>query len=133
MKNKIIAILIGVIFVGVSVFLYFNNKRLNEVCTTAVEATYIRDNIRYEEDSYLYCPVFEYYAGEIKYTVEFSTCTGNSRYIEGQKVNVLYNPDKPEEYILADQKPSNIISFVFGGLGILVVVAGLFFKPKENE
>ena len=41
------------------------------------------------------------------------------------KVDILYNPNKVEEYIIKGDKTSNIIGIVFIILGIIVCIAGV--------
>jgi hypothetical protein len=134
MKNKIIIFLVGLLFLGVAVFMYYRGNALSKRCTKEVTATVIEviEKINSDSDgvSYLYYPKFEYNVRGEKIIKEGSDGSFPSKYVENQKVQLLYNPDKPTEFVVKGEKESLIIPIVFGVLGILMLVGGFISKNE---
>lgn len=133
MRNKIIVIVVGLIFLGVGIFTYFNNKRLVKVCTKEAVATVVRYEEKWDDESYMYCPVVEYLAGEKSINKEIGTCSTKREYSIGEKLNILYNPDKIEEFIIKGEKATGFFSYIFMGLGAVVIVAGIVCKFDKQD
>jgi hypothetical protein len=96
-----IATILGAFFLVLAVAQYFRLRKLSEkgVKTYAVIKDLIRSPQPQGQDSYF--PVLEYktMSGEV---VTKKSYTGNKKGQQkiGDKVAVVYNPDKPEEFLL---------------------------------
>ena len=118
--NRIITLIIGIVAVVIGIIIsvtHFTNQAKQTAETTA---TVIRIESRMEtdtdgEDTRWYYPIIEYTVNNQKYEQQLpdSGSTISSDYKEGDKVEISYNPDNPNEI---SKKGS------FGGL-----IAGIFF------
>ena len=102
--KKFGAIIIGFIFVAVGVFLYFNNQRLSKVCTRETMATVVDMKEDFEIDEgvtrYMYYPVIEYMADNEMIEETMKSGSSTPAYRIGEKINILYNPNKVTEFIV---------------------------------
>ena len=138
MKIKLIGLVVGLIFVGVGVFLIVRGNTLEKNCTASTEATVYDYRESFDTDSDGASST--YYYAKIKYSVDGKTYdkengTGLTykKYNEGSKVTVMYNPKKPDEFYIKGESLSNgIIAYIMIGLGALVVVGGLFAKTPTG-
>lgn len=128
MKNRIIVVLVGIIFLGVGVFLFIRGNNLKNNCTEKVDAYVINYTESYSDDSFTYCPVIEYNVNGITYNKEYSTCGSVKKYQLKQKISILYNPNKVEEFYIEGDSTSGIFSYIFMGAGIFVIIIGLIGK-----
>ena len=74
---------------------------------------------------YIYYPVIEYKAGDKTVRKISNEITTYPRYKVNDKVDILYNPDNIEEYIMKGTKPSYALTAVFEVFGILFLIIGL--------
>ena len=127
--QKFMPLLVGIIFLGVGVFLYFNNQNLIKRCTEEVSATIvdIKEELSTDSDgsTYLYYPIYEYKVGEDVKRVKSSKSSSISTNSIGDKVTILYNPNKTTEFIVKGEKSSSIFSIVFMVLGVLISGYGI--------
>ena len=136
--KKVLTIIVGVIFLGVGIFMFIRNNNLIKKCTEEVDGIVVDMKEDYSSDddgtSYIYYPIIEYKVGEeiIKGTMDKGS--SNPSYKIGDKVTILYNPNNKNEFIVKGDKSSSIFSVVFIGLGILVIILGivLLFKKEES-
>lgn len=134
--KKFLPVLVGVIFLAVGIFMYFQNQRLAKVCTVEAEATVInmKEEMESDEDGmrYVYYPVIEYKAGSETVEVTMASGSNTPAYSINDKVTILYNPNKVKEFIVKGDKTSGIFSYVFIGLGVLVTGCGVVVALKKN-
>ena len=135
--QKIIALLIGIIFIGVGVFMYFKNGELQKVCTEEATATVIdiKEELNTDTDGmadYLYYPILEFNDGNKDVQVKSSTGSSSPAYNINDKVEILFNPNNSKEYIIKGDKSSNIFSIVFACLGLLVSGYAIFTLIKKD-
>ena len=134
--KKFGAIIVGVIFIAVGAFLYFNNQRLTKVCTVEAVATVVDMKEDYEVDEgvtrYTYYPVIEYKAGDRMVEETMKSGSSTPAYRLGDKITILYNPQKTTEFIIKGDKSSNIFSIVFMALGGVLIVAGIITLLKKD-
>lgn len=134
--KRFIPILVGIIFLAVGIFLYFQNQRLTKVCTAEAEATVVNMQEEMENDEngmrYVYYPVIEYKAGSETVRVTMSSGSSTPAYSINDKLTILYNPNKVKEFIVKGDKASGIFSYVFMGLGVLVTGCGVVIALKKN-
>ena len=122
--KKLFIILMGIVFVGVGIFMIVRGNDLAKRCTTETTAKVVSIETEESTDSdghytYTYYPVFEFNAGEKTITQKGSTGSSRAQYKIGDSVELLYDANKPEDFIVKGDKTSNI-------LGIIFVVAGVF-------
>ena len=135
MKRFMVAI-VGVIFLGVGIFMYIQNKNLVKNCTEKAEATVVDMKEEFSSDSdigsYLYYPIIEYNAKGQNVRVTMSSGSNVPAYSINDKIAILYNPNKVEEFIIDGDKMSGIISIVFIALGVIVTGYGVVVAFKNN-
>lgn len=131
MKNKIFIMIFGIIFLAVGIFVLVNGGNMAKKCTEPITAEVI--NIEKSEStdedgftSYTYTPIVEYTVGDK--TVAKSSGKGASapEYQIGDKIDLLYNPNNVEEFIIAGDNSYKIIGIVGIVVGALVLIAGIF-------
>lgn len=138
MKIKLIWLAIGLLFVGVGVFLIMRGNTLEKNCTASTEATVYDYRESFDTDSDGASST--YYYAKIKYSVdgktydkENSTGLTHKKYKEGSKVTVMYNPKKPDElYIKGESLSNGLMAYILIGLGALVAIVGLFAKSPTG-
>ena len=128
--KKIFVILFGLIFIGVGVFMLIKGNNLAKRCTASAEGTVIEIIAEDSTDddgftTYTYYPV-------IKYTVEGKTVSKRSssgsnpsKYNVNDKVGILYDPNKVEDYIIEGDKTTNFLGVIFVVAGIAVAIIGV--------
>lgn len=134
--KKFVPLIVGLVFVGVGIFMYSNNQRLAKVCTVETEAVVVDMKEELQSDSdvtgYIYYPIVEYRAGDEKIETTMSMGSSTPAYRIGERIDILYNPDKVTEFIVKDDKSSNILSYILIGAGILVTVLGVVTLFKKE-
>ena len=131
--KKIIFILAGVLFVVVGIFFLVKGNDKAKNCTEEAVGTIvdIRDDISSDEGevTHTYYPIIEYKAGDKTIKKEANISTNEEfKYRVNDKIDILYNPNNVEEYMIKGDKSSNIIGIVFIVLGALAAVGGVFAK-----
>ena len=138
MNKKIIVILVGILALGVGIFLMVSGSNKAKKCTVEAVGTVIdvieerQENTEtdvsgadiYDSYTYVYYPVIEYTVGDNTVSGKYSNGTSKRKYNTGDKVDILYNPENIEEFIIKGDK-SNIIGIVFVVVGIIVVGTGI--------
>lgn len=133
--KKFIPAIIGVILIGVGVFMYFRAGQLTKVCTEGTTATVVsmREDMTSDADSgmrYLYYPIIEYVVGDRTMTKELGSGSNPPAYSINDKVEILYNPSNVEEFIVKGEN-QNIAWIIFGAVGILSLGAGIYTIIKQ--
>ena len=135
--KKFTGLLVGLIFLAAGIFLFIKNDRLTKVCTKETIATVVDmyEDMSSDEDGihYVYYPIIEYKVDRNTYHEKMSSGSSNPKYRVNDKLTILYNPDKPKEFIIKGEKDNNIFSIAFIALGVLVTGYGtvMIFK-KDN-
>lgn len=110
------AVIFGLVFIVVAVVVSSSGKKSIEnylpVEATIKEIRYVDDNhkpyVEYEVDGETYHSELNFYSSSM---------------YEGQRIEVLYNPENPSQ--TASEDAFKIIGFVFGLIGGIFLVAGL--------
>lgn len=128
--KKYTVLLVGILFIGVSAFLYFRNEHLVKSCTMEAEATVVDMDQELNTDSdtvsnYMYYPIVEYKAGENTVRAKMDSGSSTPEYELGTKITILYNPNKTNEFIVKGEKTMGILSIVFAVIGLGVTVYGI--------
>lgn len=134
--KRFVALIVGIVFVAVGVYMYINHKNLVKNCTVETTATVIDMEERYSADdnggNYMYYPIIEY---NVERNTIKSTMTEGAAgpiYSYGEKITILYNPNKVEEYLVKGDKMSNVLSYIFIIVGGLVTIFGIKEVIKPN-
>lgn len=124
--RRLVPIIVSILFIGVGIFCLTQANGLKKRCTVEAQATVIeivREESNDPDDfgSYTYYPVIRYQAGEQTVTKKSIDGSNPSRYSENDTIDILYNPDNVEEFIIAGDNSVTIIGI------IAIVVGGLLF------
>ena len=134
--QKFIGIIVGIIFIIVGAFLFLKNNNLVKNCTEEIEATVVDMKQDFSTDdgdaSYIYYPIIEYKANENNVRVTMDSGSNTPAYNIGDKITILYNPNKVKEFIVKGNKSSNIISIIFMVIGVFVTGYGVITALKKH-
>ena len=133
--NKFLPLLAGIIFIAGGIFIYIHSEHLKKVCTTSTQATIVdfKQEIDDESNNVSYFPIIEYEVNGKKYNKTHSTSDSMHKYSVGQKINILYNPDNPDEYYIEGDGSDNIVSFICFGVGGIVSFLGIYMLIKKQH
>ncbi len=132
--KRIGIILLGIIIVTIGILRIVTSSEMVKKCIEPAEGIvveieqdefYNSDDGRYE---YTYYPVIKYEAKGRTVEERYDVGSSKSEYSIGEQVNILYNPDNVEQYLIEGYKSSNILEIAFIIVGVFVVVAGIFGK-----
>ena len=139
MKNKIAIILFGLVFAAVGMFMITKGNEKAQKCieeTSGVVVEVIgeesekRDSGGNYSITVTYFPVIEYITKDNR-TIKkrYSTGTGSyGKYIEGDEIDILYDPNNEENYLIKGDNSFKIMGYIFTGIGVLVAVLGIVKK-----
>ena len=134
--QRFIVLIVGIIFIGVSIFIYLKNESLIKNCTVKTEATVVDMKQDFSTDGdtndFMYYPIIEYKANDntIRQTIDKGSST--PAYEINDKIEILYNPNNIKEYIIKGDNSSNIFSIAFMVIGILVTGYGIKIAIAKN-
>ena len=132
--KKSIFIIVGLLFVAVGIYILKSGDAKVKRCTVETLGTVIdfKEETTTDSDgtSTTYYPIFSYKVEEKTVKSKSSVGTSSRRYNINENVNILYNPNKPEEFIIKGDKTSNFLSIIIIIVGTLCAVAGII---KRNE
>lgn len=128
--KKVLVILFGLIFVGAGVFLFIKGNDLAKRCTASVEGTVIEIIAEDSTDddgftTYTYYPVIQYIVDGKTVSKKSSSGSNPSKYNVNDKVDILYDPNKVEDYIIEGDTTTNILGIVFIVAGLAVAIIGV--------
>jgi len=134
--QRFLALIVGIIFLAIGIFMYVKNDTLIKNCTEEVEATVVdmKQEFSADEDgsSYMYYPIIEYTVGEDTIRVTMDSGSSTPAYDINEKITILYNPNKVKEFIVKGEKTSSIFSIVFMALGVFVTGYGIKVALKKD-
>ena len=128
--QKFLALIIGVVFLGLGIFMYVKNDNLIKNCTTETTATVVdmKQELSSDTDSttsYMYYPIIEYVVDGNTIRTQIDSGSSSPKYNINEKITILYNPNKVKEFIVKGEKTLSIFSIVFMALGALISVYGI--------
>ena len=135
-SNLIFIIGIGVIFIIVGIVAMHQGNSLKRRCTEQTIGTVV-ENICHEDSTYTrptYFPVIEYQAGDRTISQMSKSGEYPSKYKEGDQVEIYYNPNNVQEYIIKGDSTSNyvgIIALVLGSIALVVSLVVGFISRKS--
>jgi len=126
-------LLAGALFAAIGAAVHIQWRKLVKVCTaqTSGTVTALHSEVRteYDEDTkkhsetIVYYPEFTYTAKDRQYTRRSGTGSSSAkRYTVGQVVTVLYDPDKPDTYLIKGDKADGRFGLIFCAVGVAAVV-----------
>ena len=135
--QRFLVMIVGVIFLAVGGFMFYRNNTLAKNCTEEVVATVVDMKQEIDTDSegvssYLYYPIIEYKAGEENVRATMDNGSSTPAYEINETITILYNPKKVKQFIAKGDSFSNIFSYVFLGLGVLITGYGAYTAFKKN-
>ena len=150
--KRVLIVLIGLLFIGTGIFTLVSGNAKAKRCSVAAVGTVIEIQKERTTDSdgnhkYTYFPVIEYQAGDRTITKrsnsdsssKFSFSIGGasvssskSKYNINDSIDIMYNPDNVEEFIIKGDKGPNFIGIFFIFLGALAAICGIIKQPIKN-
>lgn len=132
--QKFIGVIVGIIFLAAGIFLYYKNDYLVKNCTAKASATVVEMKEDFSDDSYIYYPIIEYKVNEDNIRVVMDKGSNPPAYSINEKISILYNPNKTNEFIVEGDSSSNIFSVIMMILGVAVTGYGIvmIFKKESN-
>ena len=128
--KRFMGILIGIIVIGVGIFTFISGKNLEKRCTATAVGTVVEMHEDISSDTHsvthTYYPVIEYQVGDRTVKKQSSSGSSSPRYNINEKVDILYNPDNVEEYIIKGDTNSNFMGIIFIVVGVVVVILGIW-------
>ena len=120
--------LLGIIFLTVSAVISAAQKRKTKVCTAKAIGT-VTDVVSYSAGN----PHYSNYHPVVQYTTDAGeTITKKSvygtnppKYSVGDIINIYYNPQKTDEFYIADDNIGKIVRIVFMLVGIGAIFIGV--------
>lgn len=132
--KKFIPTIIGVVLIGVGVYSYFRAGELTRACTEKAVATVVdmREDIDTSSEGmrYMYYPIVNYEANGQTVEKELGSGSNTPAYHINDKIDILYNPSKVDEFIVAGEN-QNVTWIIFGGLGIVFLGVGIYMIVKK--
>ena len=132
--KKFIPAILGVVLMGVGVYSYFRAGELTKVCTEKAVATVVdmREDIDTSSEGmrYMYYPIISYEADGRTIEKELGSGSNTPAYRINDKIDILYNPAKVEEFIVAGEN-QNITWIILGGLGLVFLGVGVYVIAKK--
>ena len=108
-----------------------NDEVTEEVTATVVD---IEEETEIDEDgtSYIYYPVVEYKAGDENVKAKMTTGSSSPKYKIKDKVTILYNPNKTDEFIVKGDGSMDILKYIFVVVGVALTGYGVFVALKKE-
>jgi len=124
----------GAILIFIGIFNITRRRKLLKVGITT-EATVVslrKDIFNNSGANTLYYPTIEYTA-ETNKTIsrEYTVGTNPSKYKEGDKLTIIYDPDNVESFIINDSPTKIIWPIILLG-GIALIIWGIFLIVKDR-
>ena len=134
----VILLIAGIIFIIAGTFVMIQGNSLKKRCTEQATATVV-DVIRVSDYSttestytYTYYPVIEYQVGDRTISQQSSSGQNPPKYKVGEQVEILYNPNNVEEFIIKGDFIPQYLGIGFIVLGTIAVAAGFFVFIRGN-
>ena len=135
--KKFIPFIVGAVLIGVGIFVNIRSGELVKVCTERTTATVVSmqeeiDTSDATTDSfrYIYYPIISYEAGDRTIEKQLSSGSNTPEYRIGETLEILYNPNNVEEFIVAGEN-QNITWIILVGIGAAFIVAGVVLLFKK--
>lgn len=103
---------------------WMEKRRLKKICTEIVDATIVRNQVKFSNRKKLYCPVykFNHYNGEYEVSDNFYTNIGVKPV--DTPVELKINPNNPKEFFIG--KSDKFMTIQFMGIIFLIISVPIF-------
>ena len=135
--QRFLVLIVGIAFIAIGGFIYYRDVSLTKKCTVEAVATVVdmKQELSNDSDSvssYMYYPIVEYQVGDN--TVRATMDSGSSRpaYEIDEKITILYNPKKTNQFIVKGDKTLNVFAIVFMVIGVLLSGYGIKTAIKKD-
>jgi hypothetical protein len=125
----LIAFFLGTCFIAISSKVQSKYKLLSEIGEKSEGIVFDSEKSK-NSDSNLQYPIIRFQTRKNEWiTKAVDSGISTSTYKQGDKINVIYNPDKPEEFMI-ESKGQILISkgLLFAGVGSLFIGLFLFYQ-----
>lgn len=131
-------VIFGMIFLIVGIIVGTSNAKTKKICTEKVQAEVVNilshtsssGSGRKKHTSTVYCPVFEFEFNNQTYTAHTNNYSSPCKYDKGETYEIYFNPDKPSQIYLPNDKTATILSVVFSIIGGVFVLICLIIAIK---
>lgn len=128
LKRIIIFICGGIILIVVGIVVLNQGNSLKKRCTEETIGTVVEliCEVNYDNEStyFTYFPVIEYQAGDRQISQKSRSGQDPPKYKEGEQVQIYYNPNNVQEYIIKGDSISSYLGILAIVLGSIAVVVG---------
>ena len=136
--QRFLVMIVGIIFLGLGVFLYFKNDRLVKNCTEETLATVVDMKQEFSTDAdsastYIYYPILEYQVNDDTIRVTMDKGSSTPAYNINDKITILYNPNNTKEFLVKGDSSSNIFTIILVVLGVFVTGYGVKIAIKKES
>ena len=130
MLKRLIFIIIGIVAIGLGIFIMISGNRLAKVCTEETTGTVVGILREDETDSegytsVTYSPQIEYKVGEQLVTAKGNSSSNASDYTIGEQIQIMYNPNNIEEYMIKGDRSSLLGGIIWIVLGTIILLVGI--------
>lgn len=130
MSKKILGVVVALVIVGIGIFMIIKGNDLAKKCTVEAVATVVdfKEETNFDDDigiSYTYYPLIEYIVDGTTISGQVSSGSNRPAYNINDKINILYNPNKVDEFIVKNDGSSNFIGIVFIAVGAIVLILSI--------
>lgn len=128
--RKLILFIVGIVAISLGIFIIVSGNKLAKVCTEETVATVVAVTREETTDSdgytsYEYYPQIEYKAGEQTVSTRGNATSDSSQYKENDQIEILYNPNNVEEFIVKGDNSSRIGGIIWIVIGVIVLLVGV--------
>lgn len=129
---------IGIVFIIAGISAIVMSKNYEKRCTVETVGTVIEiiEDISTDSDgneTHSYYPVIEYKVGERIISKKSNTGSNSFKYHVNDKIAILYNSDKIDEYIIKGDKTAVLLGVIFIVLGFVAVIVGIKIMALINK
>lgn len=130
MLKRLIFIIIGIVTIGLGIFIMISGNRLAKVCTEETTGTVVGILREEETDSegytsITYSPQIEYKVGEQLVTAKGNSSSNASDHTIGEQIQIMYNPNNIEEYMIKGDRSSLLGGIIWIVLGTIILLVGI--------
>ena len=121
---KFVIFLLGIIFMFTGIILMRKHKNRQTNCTTPAQATVLENQKVFfpaETEQYSWFPIIKYTINGKGYKTRHYHGTAKEKYKIGEVIDILYNPEKPEEYIIIKENSFKRIEVIFVFVGFILL------------
>ena len=136
-RAGILFIVVGFVFIIAGIIAMIQGNILELRCTEKTTGTVVENVIEKsynsKNTSYLYFPVIEYQVGDRIISQKSSSGQNPPKYKVGEQVEVYYNPNNVEEYIIKGDSTPKFLGILFVVLGSIAVAVGFIVLVKARK